>query len=60
MAQEMQVTVRAYQILEKTVKESGNSGRVYVPKEWVGRKVKVMLLEPLSSDEKEVTNQSGK
>jgi putative transposon-encoded protein len=51
MAQEMQVTVRAYQVLEKTVKESGNSGRVYVPKEWVGRKVKVMLLEPLSNDD---------
>jgi putative transposon-encoded protein len=49
MAQEMQVTVDAYQVLEKTVKASGNSGRVYVPKEWVGRKVKVMLLEPLKN-----------
>lgn len=52
MAQEMRVTVAAYEVIEKTVKASGNSGRVYVPKEWVGRKVKVMLLEPLSSDEK--------
>ena len=50
MAQ-MQVSMTAYEVIEKTVKASGNSGRVYVPKEWVGRKVKVMLLEPLSSDD---------
>ena len=50
MAQEMRVTVDAYQVLEKTVKASGNSGRVYVPKEWVNKKVKVMLLEPLNDD----------
>ena len=57
MAEEMQVTVRAYQVLEKTVKESGNSGRVYVPKEWVGKRVKVMLLEPLRD---EVFSEDGK
>ncbi|MBU0777599.1 DUF2080 family transposase-associated protein [Patescibacteria group bacterium] len=28
-------------VLEKTVKPSGSSGRVYVPKEWVWKKVKV-------------------
>lgn len=39
-----------YQILEKTVKMSGNSGRVYVPVEWVGKKVKVILIEPTDTD----------
>jgi putative transposon-encoded protein len=47
MNEQMKVEVQAYQVIEKTVKASGNSGRVYVPKEWVGRKVKVFLLEPV-------------
>ncbi|MGP8330614.1 MAG: DUF2080 family transposase-associated protein [Methanosarcinaceae archaeon] len=34
-----------YQVIEKTVKSSGNSGRVYVPKDWIGKKVKIFLLE---------------
>lgn len=42
----MEVKIIAYQAIEKTVKLSGNSGRVYVPKEWNGKKVKVFLLEP--------------
>jgi putative transposon-encoded protein len=46
MGQEIEIKVTGYQIIEKTVKASGNSGRVYVPIEWVGRKVKVVLIEP--------------
>lgn len=47
----MEIKINAYQIIEKTVKPSGNSGRVYVPIDWVGKKVKVVLLEALSTDE---------
>ena len=43
----MEVKLEAYQVIEKTVKSAGNSGRVYVPKEWIGKKVKILLLEPL-------------
>jgi len=43
----MKIEINAYQIIEKTVKPSGNSGRVYVPIDWVGKKVKIALLEPL-------------
>ncbi len=42
---EMDVTTTAYEVMEKTVKASGNSGRVYVPKEWIGKRVKVLLVE---------------
>jgi putative transposon-encoded protein len=49
--QQMEVKVTAYQVIEKRVKLSGNSGRVYVPKEWVGKNVKVFLLEPISSEQ---------
>ena len=45
MSEAMEVKVQAYQIIEKTVKASGNSGRVYVPKDWVGKRVKVVLVE---------------
>lgn len=43
----MEIKISGYQIIEKSVKLSGNSGRVYVPIEWVGKKVKVVLIEPL-------------
>jgi putative transposon-encoded protein len=46
MNQEMEIRISGYQIIEKTVKQTGNSGRIYVPIDWVGKKVKVVLLEP--------------
>ena len=30
------------EMLEKEVKYSGNSGRVYLPPEWVGKRIKVI------------------
>ncbi|UCG63650.1 MAG: DUF2080 family transposase-associated protein [Deltaproteobacteria bacterium] len=30
------------EMLEKEVKQSGNSGRVYLPPDWVGRHVKII------------------
>ncbi len=30
------------EMIEKTVNSSGNSGRVYLPPDWIGRKVKVV------------------
>jgi putative transposon-encoded protein len=47
----MEVRLEAHQVIEKTVKSSGNSGRVYVPKEWIGKRVKVLLLESLDKVE---------
>jgi len=47
MNQQMEVKATAYEAIEKTVEPSGNSGRVYVPKKWVGKKVKILLLEPV-------------
>ena len=51
MNEQMEIKVLAFQVVEKVVKVSGNSGRVYVPKEWVGKKVKVFLLEPVANGE---------
>jgi hypothetical protein len=33
------------EMLEKTVRRSGNSGRVYLPQEWVGKTVKIIRLD---------------
>lgn len=47
MSDKMEIKIEGYQIVEKVVKQSGNSGRVYVPIDWVDKKVKVVLIEPL-------------
>ena len=33
------------EMVEKTVKLSGNSGRVYLPPDWVGRRVKIIRID---------------
>jgi putative transposon-encoded protein len=33
------------EMIEKEVKQSGNSGRVYLPPEWVGKHVKIIRIE---------------
>lgn len=45
MAKETQIKLTGFEMIEKKVKKSGNSGRVYVPIEWIGKKVKIILVE---------------
>lgn len=33
------------ELVEKTVRSSGNSGRVYLPPDWVGKRVKIIRVE---------------
>ena len=33
------------EMIEKVVKPAGNSGRVYLPPDWVGKLVKIIRLE---------------
>jgi putative transposon-encoded protein len=33
------------EMIEKEVKQSGNSGRVYLPPEWIGKHVKIIRIE---------------
>lgn len=42
---ETKIQLTGFEMLEKQVNKSGNSGRVYVPVEWIGKKVKIVLLE---------------
>ncbi len=45
MQKEVKLELIGYEMLEKQVNKSGNSGRVYVPIEWIGKKVKIILIE---------------
>ena len=46
----MKVEIVAYQTIEKVVREgTKTSGRVYVPKEWIGKTVKIFLMEEPNS-----------
>lgn len=47
----MRVTEEAYEVIEKTVKPQGNSGRVYLPPSWIGKRVKIILIEPITPKE---------
>jgi putative transposon-encoded protein len=37
--------VMGVEVLGKQVKQSGNSGRIYLPPTWVGKKVKIIRLD---------------
>ena len=40
---EVKIQVHAKEILERTVKDSGESGVVYIPREFVGKEVFVII-----------------
>lgn len=43
--------MEGYEIVEKKADAGGNSGRVYVPKHWIGKKVRIVLIEPIKKEE---------
>ncbi len=45
MKKEVKIQLLGFEMIEKQVTKSGNSGRVYVPIEWIGKRVKLILLE---------------
>lgn len=44
MGDERQITVRGQQMLEKVASKHGNGAIVCVPKDWIGRRVLIVLL----------------
>jgi putative transposon-encoded protein len=45
MKKETNIQLTGFEMIEKLVNKSGNSGRVYVPIDWVGKRVKIILIE---------------
>lgn len=56
MGRKTEITLTGSEMIEKPVKKSGNSGRVYLPIEWVGKKVKIILLDDEEHSEVHPTN----
>lgn len=46
----MKLEIECEEVIEKIVKSTGNSGRVYLPPSWIWRAVKIYLLEEAEID----------
>jgi putative transposon-encoded protein len=44
------ITIEGYEMVEKTAGKSGNSGYLYLPAKWIGKKVVAVLLEPIEEE----------
>jgi putative transposon-encoded protein len=40
-----QFTVQGHEMVEKEVKPAGNSGRIYLPPDWIGKRVKIVRMD---------------
>jgi putative transposon-encoded protein len=47
----MTIQSQAYEVLERTVKARGTSGGVYLPVSWTGKRVKILLLDPVENND---------
>ena len=45
----MRVEVEGYEAIEKIVMSGGNSGRVYLPIDWLNCRVKVIRIDPVET-----------
>ncbi len=45
--------VEGYEVIDRVVKPLGNSAYAQAPKSWAGKKVSLVLLEPIESDKEE-------
>jgi putative transposon-encoded protein len=46
----MTIQTQAFEVLERVVKARGTSGGVYLPISWTGKRVKVLLLDPVENE----------
>jgi putative transposon-encoded protein len=46
----MKVELKGYEVIERVASKGGNSARIYVPKKWVGKKVKIVLVEEVDNE----------
>ena len=45
MAKPIQMRMDGFEVVEKIAEKGGNSARIYVPKKWIGKKVRAVLIE---------------
>ena len=44
MKKTIQMQMEGHEVVEKVADKGGNSGRIYVPKHWIGKRVRAVLL----------------
>jgi len=55
----MEIRLMGFEVVEKEVKRSGDSGRIYVPVTWVGTRVRAIRMERLKHKDPEHPETSG-
>lgn len=45
MTKPIKMEMEGYEVVEKIADAGGNSARIYVPKHWLGKKVRAVLIE---------------
>jgi putative transposon-encoded protein len=45
MKKTISLRMEGFEVIEKVAESSGNSGRIYVPKKWIGKRVRAVLIE---------------
>jgi len=45
MKKSIKMQLEGYEVVEKIAERGGNSARIYVPKKWIGKKVRAVLIE---------------
>ena len=45
MKKPIKMQMEGFEVVEKVADKGGNSARIYVPKRWIGKKVRVILIE---------------
>jgi putative transposon-encoded protein len=45
MKKTISLRMEGFEVIEKVAESSGNSGRIYVPKKWIGKKIRAVRIE---------------
>jgi putative transposon-encoded protein len=45
MIKPIKIQMEGFEVVEKVADKGGNSARIYVPKHWIGKKVRAVLVE---------------
>lgn len=45
MKRVLHIKMDGYEVVEKRAEVGGNGARIYVPKHWLGKKIKAVLIE---------------
>ena len=46
--------VKGFEMIDRAVKQSGNTGRIYLPKNWIGSKVKIIRVSKIKKNANQI------